>query len=216
MILIAFLFIFAIYLFVFYRIARRLNHLCQQKGKNVLGKVLGGLIMFGAVAIIFWDAIPTWKTHDHLCHTEYGLKVYMTPDAWAKKYPERFSKIQPVSEYLLGEKINKPRIEIRIDHLNSEIDAVNVREMEYGFGVMRERRQFVDHKTGEILSEFIDFAGGISGGSIATGANSLADYKFWLKTMSCDFAYSDLSEKYNSDNEAAGTIFNTIREWGKK
>lgn len=216
MILIAFFFVFTIYLVVFYRIAQRLNHFCQQKGKNVLGKVLGGLIMFVAIAIIFWDAIPTWKTHDHLCHTEFGLKVYMTPEEWVKKYPERFSKIEPAPEHLSSETINKPRIEISVEHLNSEFDSVTEREMEYGFGVMRERYQLVDSKTGQILAEGIDFAGGVSGGSIATGANSLADYKFWLTTLGCGFAYSDLRSKYDTDNQSAGNIFNTIREWGKK
>lgn len=216
MILIPFLFVFIIYLMIVFRIARRLSRLCQQKGKPVLGKVIAGLMMFGAVAIIFWDAIPTWHTHNHLCHTEFGLKVYMTPDEWLKKYPDRFTKIQPAPEHLSSETINKPRIEISVEHLNSEFDSVTEREMEYGFGVMRERYQLVDSKTGQILAEGIDFAGGVSGGSIATGANSLADYKFWLTTLGCGFAYSDLRSKYDTDNQSAGNIFNTIREWGKK
>ena len=216
MILVAFLFVFAIYLSVFYFVARLFNRFCQRRGKNRLGKLIGGLIMFGSVAIIFWDAIPTWKTHDHLCHTEFGLKVNMTPEEWAKKYPDRFAKIQPVPEHSSSEITKIPRIETRIKHLNSEFDSVTEREMEYGFGVMRERYQLVDSKTGQILAEDIDFAGGVSGGSIATGANSLADYKFWLTTLGCGFAYSDLRSKYDSDNQAAGNIFNTVREWGKK
>ena len=58
-----------------------------------------------------------------------------------------------------SEKRYKPRIEIRVTHLNSEIDSVIESEMEYGFGVMRDRHQFVDSKTGEILSEYMDFYG---------------------------------------------------------
>lgn len=216
MILIAFLFFFVIYLFVIYLISSIFNKICKRQGKIILGKVLSSIIMFGAVAIIFWDAIPTWRNHKNLCHTEFGLKVYMTPEEWAKKYPERFSRIEPAPEHLSSERIIKPRREISINHLNSEIDSIYVREMEYKLGVMRDRRQFIDSKTGEILADFIDFAGGVSGGSIATGANSLADYKFWLTTLGCGFAYSDLRDKYDSDIKSEGKIYDAMSEWGKK
>lgn len=216
MVIVAFLFGFAIYLAAFYLIACLFNRYCQRRGKNTLGKLISWFIMFLAVAIVFWDAIPTWYTHDHLCHAEFGLTVYMTPDEWAKKHPERFAKIKPASEDSSSEIRKNSRVEISIEHLNSDFNSVTEREMGYGFGVMRERYQLVDSKTGQILVEGVDFAGGVTGGSIATGANSLADYKFWLTTLRCGFAYSDLRSKYESDNRTAGNIFNTVRGWGNK
>lgn len=216
MILIAFLFVFAVYLLFFYGFARLIRRVFEKRGKHLAGRVMVWFIMFSSIAVIFWDAIPTWVTHRRLCETEFGLKVYMTPEEWIKRYPERFAQIQPVPKTSSHEMRLTPKIEARIEHLNSEFDDVWEREKDYGFGVLRDRYQIVDRKTGQILAERVDFAGGVSGGSIATGANSLADYKFWLKTHGCDSAYVELREKFDADNKAAGVIFNTVREWGKK
>ena len=216
MILIAFLFVFVIYLVVFYRIARRLNHFCQQKGKNVLGKVLGGLIMFVAVAIIFWDAIPTWHNHDRLCHTEFGLKIYMPPEEWKKKYPERFTNIKPAKTKLKNVETKNKQIEVQLSRLNSEIDFIIKDEYDYEFGVTRVQRQIVDHQTREVLFENTNFYGGVSGGSISIGANSLDDYKFWNTKLGCEFEYSGLREKAESDKKSTEIIYNIINKWGKK
>lgn len=216
MILLALLFVFAIYLAVFWFVARVINRLCQRRGQRVLGKLIGGLIMFSAFALIFWDAIPTWYTHHRLCETEAGLKVYVTPEEWAKNNPERFAQIQPAPKSSSGQRRKTNRIELNIDHINSEFDSVVEREKDYGFGVTRRRQRFVDSKTGQILTEDVDFFGGVSGGSIATGANSLADYKFWLKTLGCGFAYVEMRPRYDADRKVSGKIYNTILEWSKK
>lgn len=215
MILVAMLFVFAVYLAIFYFVARLLNRSCQRRGKNAFGKLIGGFVMFLAFALVFWDAIPTWYTHHRLCQTEFGLKVYMTPEEWAKNNPERFAQIQPAPKTSSGEVRKNDRIEIDIDHINSEFDSVNEREKDYGFGVMRIRHRFVDSKTGQVLTEDVDFAGGVSGGSIATGANSLADYKFWLTTLRCGFAYPELRARYDADRRVGGKIYNTILNWAK-
>jgi len=217
MIALLFLVIMIGYLWLMFFLARKGYRFIQERGKGrLLSCAIALLIGLAVLAPIFWDAIPTWYTHEKLCRSEFGLKVYMTPEEWIKKYPERFAQIQPVPKSSSHETRQTPKIETRIEHLNSEFDSVWEREKDYGFGVLRNRYLLVDRKTGQVLAEDIDFAGGVSGGSIATGANSLADYKFWLTTLDCGFAYTDLRSKYDADNKAAGVIFNTVREWGKK
>lgn len=216
MILIAFLFVFAVYLLVVYGFARLVRRVLENRGKHLAGRVMVWFIMFSSIAVIFWDAIPTWLTHRRLCETEFGLKVYMTPEEWVKNNPERFAQIKPVSQSSSREMKTSPGVEIRVEHLNSDFDKVWDREMNYGFGVLRDRKQLVDRKTGEVLAEMVDFAGGVSGGSIAVGANSLADYKLWLKTGRCNYASSDEQSKYEAHIKASGEIFNKVRDWGKK
>lgn len=215
MILVAFILAFAIYLSIFWFVARWLTRYCQRRGKHTLGRWISGLVMFSAFALIFWDAIPTWYTHHRLCKAEAGLKVYMTPEEWTNKYPERLALIQTTPEASSRRMEKPPRINIRIYPINSQIDSVHEDETGYGFGVMRLRRRYVDAKTGEVLAEDVDFAGGVSGGSIATGANSLADYKFWLTTFSCGDAYRELREKRQADDRAFGNIYRTIHGWNK-
>lgn len=215
MILVAFLFVFSIYLAVFGFIARLINKYCQRHGKKKLGKLLAGLIMISAFAIIFWDAIPTWRNHKYLCHTEFGLKVYMTPEEWAKKYPERFANIKSVKIKLKNIEKNK-QIEVQLKRLNSEIDFIIKDENGYEFGVTRVQRQIVDHQTGEILYENTNFYGGVSKGSISVGANSLDDYKFWNTKLGCEFEYLGLREKAESDKKTTEIIYNIINKWSEK
>lgn len=217
--MIALLFLAAMigYLWLIFVLARKGYRFVRARGNGcLLSGAVAVLIGLAVLAPIFWDAIPTWYTHRQLCEAEFGLKVYMTPEEWVKQNPERFAQIQPVPEISAHETRQTPRIETRIEHLNSEFDTVWDREKDYGFGVLRDRYQLVDRKTGQVLAEDVDFAGGVSGGSIATGANSLADYKFWLETHSCGAAYLELRAKFDADNKAAGVIFNTVRGWGKK
>jgi hypothetical protein len=215
-ILIAFLFVFAVYLLVFYGFARLVRRVFEKRGKHLAGRVMVWFIMFSSIAVVFWDAIPTWLTHRRLCETEFGLKVYVTPEEWVKNNPERFSQIKPVSGLPSSETIKSSRIETRVEHINSEFDTVWSREMGYGFGVLRDRYQLVDRKTGQVLAEMVNFYGGVSGGSIATGANSLADYKIWLATGSCKPASADVRAKYQEQIDAAGKLFNKVRDWGNK
>ena len=217
MIFLAFLFVFFLYLAIASYLARKLHRYIQERGiGRWTARTAAGLVMFLAIALVFWDAIPTWYTHHRLCQAEFGLKVYMTPEEWAKNNPERFAQIQPVPKSSSSERRKSARIETVIHHINSEFDSVNEREKDYGFGVMRTRHRFVDSKTGQFLTEDVDFYGGVSGGSIATGAKSLADYKFWLKTLGCGFAHPEMRARYDADNKVAGKIYNTILEWGEK
>lgn len=217
MIFFAFLFVFVIYFAIAFYLARKLYRHTQERGKGRLAaSAVAGFVLFLAVAVVFWDAVPTWYTHHRLCKTEAGLKVYVTPEEWAKNNPERFAQIQPVPKTSSGEIRKTAQIELDIDHINSEFDSVVEREKDYGFGVMRIRHRFIDSKTGQILTEDVDFAGGVSGGSIATGTNSLADYKFWLTTLGCGFAYPEMRGRYDADRKVGGKIYNTILEWSKK
>lgn len=216
MIFFAFLFILIGYLAIALFLSKKVYRYLEKRGKGrLVASAAAGLIVFLAIAVVFWDAWPTWYTHRRLCHTEFGLKVYMTPEEWAKNNPERFAQIQPVPEFSSRETRTAHRVETRITPINSEFDSVIEDEQDYGFGVMRTRHRFVDHKTGQILTEDIDFFGGVSGGSIATGANSLADYKFWLRTLGCGFAYPEMRAKYDADRKAGGKVYNTILEWSK-
>ncbi len=212
MILIAFLFVFAVYLLVVYGFARLVRRVLENRGKHLAGRVMVWFIMFSSIAVIFWDAIPTWLTHRRLCETEFGLKVYMTPEEWIKNNPERFARIEPVD----SSSSREWKTGVRIEHLNSDFDDVWFREMGYGFGVARDRYRLVDRKTGQVLAEMVNFYGGVSGGSIATGANSLADYKIWLKTGGCESVSVESREKYQAYNKAAGELFKKVRGWGNK
>lgn len=217
MIFFAFLFILIAYLAIALFFSKKVYRYLEKRGKGrLVASVAAGLIVFLAIAVVFWDAWPTWYTHRRLCHTEFGLKVYMTPEEWAKNNPERFAQIRPAPKPSVWEKIKTPRVETSIEHLNSEFDQVTEHEKDYGFGVMRNRYRLIDSRTKQVLTESVDFYGGVTGGSIATGTKSLADYKFWLTTLGCGFAYPDLRAKYDKDIKEVGEIFSTIQDWGKK
>ena len=137
----------------------------------------------------------------------------MTPEEWVTRNPKRFAQIRPVPKSPAWEEENTPRVEKHVTRINSEFDSVTEREKDYGFGVMRIRHLLVNSKTGEILTENVDFAAGVSGGSIANGANSLADYKFWLEIHGCRDVSPEMRARDNADNQVGGRVYKTIREW---
>jgi hypothetical protein len=214
-ILIAFLFVFAVYLLVFYGFARLVRRVFEKRGKHLAGRVMVWLIMFSSIAVVFWDAVPTWINHRRLCETESGVKVYMTSDEW-KKYPDRYLHVQSVTNSMSREVVSNDRVKTSIRRLNSDFNLVVEDEINYGLGVTRERIRLVDSKTGDVLYERVDFAGGVSGGSVAIGANSLSDYKFWLKTNGCGSLGADLYKNIDADKELAGATFKAVSNWGEK
>lgn len=218
MIALVFLVMFIGYFWLIFIFVRKGYCFVRERGK---GRLLGGavsiLIIFALLAPIFWDAIPTWYTHHHLCETQAGLKVYMTPDQWAKTNPEAYARIRESAGYPEDRTSKKTELKnISSYHLNSEFDVIYEVEKNYGFGVRRDYSRLVNVKTGQLLAERIDFYGGASGGSISTGANSLADYKIWLKTGGCVRAYPDAKIETKYNGKTFGNIQEELLGWNKK
>ncbi len=196
--------------------SRTIRGALEKRGKNFAGRSIVWLVMFFSIAVIFWDAVPTWVNHRHLCETESGVKVYMTADEWKKKYPDRYLAITSLPKHEKEEVSKSEKHTKEKRPINSDFEMVYDDTRKYKFGVNRRKHSLIDRKTGEVLYEHIEFAGGVSGGSIATGANSLNDYKFWLKTNVCSSAYPSLRTRDEDALKIAGEIFEEISSWGEK
>ena len=219
MILMAMLFVFAVYLAIFYLVARLLNRFCQRRGKNALGKLVGGLVMFSAFALVFWDAIPTWYTHHRLCETEAGLKVYMTPEEWARMNPEAYSKVRSAAGRTQTRRSENNTHEIH-DWVESTPDFVyeyfHSWDRDYAFNTGIEYQKMIFKPTGKILFEEVNFYSSAGKNSLANGANSLSDYKIWATTGSCDVAYTETKSKFTHNGKTFSELQQQIIDWNKK
>lgn len=174
---------------------------------------LVGFIMFG---LVFWDAIPTWYTHYHLCATEAGLKVYQTPEEWAKENPERYQQAVAVA----GRKVIRRSGDTK-DAIHSWIELAPGIEYEYflqrkrnyAFQTGIERNRVTDKITGKVLFETIDFSSAAGTSSLASGANSLADYKFWTATGLCGYAQPSLTSRFKYNGQTFSDLLKVIEGW---
>jgi len=191
-----------------------------------MGRFLGGslafAIVFGAVASVFWDAIPTWLTHRRLCETEAGLKVYMTPEQWAKANPEAFAKVREAA----GRKPDRRFEDTRdVNHswtestLGFEYEYFDERKRDYAFQTGREIVRMTYKPTGQVLFEKVDFHSGAGRNSLANGASTLADYKFWTVTGNCERAHPgnpEIKEKFRYQGMSFDDLHKQIFDWNKK
>lgn len=164
------------------------------------------------VLLIFWDAIPTSYTHYRLCSDEGGLVVYQTPDAWAAEHPEEFLKVLSKG----GEKFiaSKGTLEYTPSEViyRKEIAFNFVREVrtskgfDYGFNNRRHKEVLIFKPTQQVLFEAVDFFGAAGDKSLASGADSFGDYKFWTVTGSCERVSKAIADKFLT-TEALSVIF---------
>lgn len=173
---------------------------------------LAALVMY---CLVFWDAIPTWYTHHHLCATEAGLKVYQTPEEWAKENPERYQKAMIV---IASRSTDDPDATHRFTDyasgLSLEFYSSHRRNYEFNTGIVRER--VFDSVTGKVLFEKVDFYGGAGKRSLAVGAQTFADYKFWTVTGSCSRAYPSMRDRFKYQGRTLSGFLNAMAGWTVK
>ncbi|QLI81220.1 hypothetical protein HZU75_06560 [Chitinibacter fontanus] len=195
---------------------------CNKGIPSSLARLLGGLVAVAGLAVVFWDAIPTWYTHYHLCETEAGLKVYQTPDEWMKENPEQFTQVRAAAGREFKDAIrSRDRTateEISRTELTKDFVYEDRRYLtwNYAFHTRRFNERIVYKPTGKILFENTDFFSASGSGSLANGANSLADYKFWNVTGSCERAYTGMSEKFKFRGLTFNDFDKVIEGWNKK
>lgn len=178
--------------------------------------VLVGLIMYN---LVFWDAIPTWYTHHHLCSTEAGLKVYQTPEDWAKVNPERYQQALAAAGRAATERSEDSSTARHAwveSTLGLEHEFYWPRERNYAFHTGIEVERFVDKVTGKVLFEIIDFNSAAGTKSLAVGANDFADYKFWTVTGSCQRAYPSVADRFKYQGMTFFDFGKIILGWNKK
>lgn len=178
--------------------------------------VLVGLVMYN---LVFWDAIPTWYTHRHLCDTEAGLKVYQTPEEWAKENPERYQMARAATERVIARRSNNDLEAIHSftefsSGLNLELYSSRQRNYAFNTGVVRER--VFDSVSGKVLFEVTDFHGGAGSRSLAVGASSFADYKFWTVTGRCSRAYPSMDDRFKYQGRTLSDFLKVMEGWNER
>ncbi|WP_394561967.1 hypothetical protein [Aquipseudomonas alcaligenes] len=181
---------------------------------------IGGLLIyFSTLTLTLWDAIPIWTTHQRLCMSESGLKIYKTPDQWAVENPDRYKSASLHANQIVNRRTsNTPsgrhsRVEFATG-LELEIYNDQLRTYAHKTGIMRQRVS--DKTTGEILFEVIDFHSGAGTKSLAAGASTWADYRFWTVTGRCVAAYPSLSKKFQYNGIEFPDLLSTIEGWGPR
>jgi len=220
MMAVLYLLVFGFYSYIVFIFARAGFRFVCDRGK---GRLWGGafatfigLVGFGAV---FWDAIPTWYTHHHLCKTEGGLKVYITPEQWAKENPEAFARVRAAAGGQQTRRSEDTRetwhswVETTQDFTYEYFDR---RARDYAFHTGISRQKMIYKPTGQVLFEEVDFYSSAGKNSLAGGANSFADYKFWTVTGGCERAYPDMKNKFQHKGLTFSDLAKQIYDWNQK
>lgn len=215
-----YLLVFGFYFAIVFVLARAGFRFLRRHGKGRLPAVTFAVaIAFSGFAAIFWDAIPTWYTHHHLCETEGGLKVYMTPEQWAKENPEAFTQVraaagrEQTSRIEVTPQLRRSRVESTEGFVYEYLDQ---RGRNYAFHTGIETERLIFKPTGQILFEKTDFNSAAGNNSLAVGANSLADYKFWTVTGGCESAYPEMKQKFTYEGHGFGYFLGQIEGWNRK
>lgn len=199
-----------------YIISRAAKYTQRRFARGWVGGVLAGLVMYG---LVFWDAIPTWYTHHHLCANEAGLKVYQTPEGWAKENSKRYQQASAATEQVIARRSSDSSEAIHswTEYASGlELEIYNSRRLNYAFNTGVARERVIDKVTGKVLFEVIDFHSGTGAKSLAVGASSFADYKFWTVTGRCASAYSSLKDRFNYNGKKFFDFLITMEGWNKK
>lgn len=189
------------------------NYAQRRFGRAWVGGVFAGLVMYN---LVFWDAIPTWYTHHRLCSTEAGLKVYQTPEDWAKENPERYQKGRAANKRVIAKYRNDSS---EADHSFIEypsglvFEYYNSRQKSYAFNTDIRRERVTDKITGKILFEEVEFYSRSGKNSLADGANSFADYKFWTVTGKCAPGYPRGVGRFEYNGMGMSNFLKTIEGW---
>ena len=220
MIFFAFLFVLVGYLAIARYLSKKVYQHLEERGKGrLLASMAAGLVKVLAIALVFWDAVPTRYTHRRLCETEAGLKVYITPEEWANKNPGAFEVVRAAAG---RQQTRQSEDTARAMHGWVESTQGFVYEYfhqwtrDYAFNTGIARRKMIYKPTGEILFEEVNFYSSAGRNSLANGANSLADYKFWTVTGSCDDAYKEMKSKFTHNGQTFSDFQQQIIDWNDK
>ena len=152
--------------------------------------VPAALVMY---LLVFWDHIPTLVARQYYCSREAGFTVYKTLEQWKQENPG-------VAETLTYKKISDSERhgDDYIYHLNQRFDWENHNKRVF-LSLRRADNQIVDVAKGEVLARYVDFRSGW--GSMAIGADTPREYKFWLVMKSCEVDKNKVNRKNFYDFE---------------
>ena len=220
MIALIYLLVFVLYFAIVFVLARAGFRFLRNHGKGRLwGGMFAAFIVLSGLGAVFWDAIPTWYTHHHLCETEAGLKIYITPDQWAKENPEAFAQVRAAA----GQQQTR-RSENTAAAMHSWVEIAQGFSYEdfhqwardYAFHTGISRQKMIYKPTGQILFEEVNFYSAAGKNSLAVGANNFADYKFWTVTGGCERAYPDMKNKFQYEGLTFSDLAKQIYDWNQK
>lgn len=221
MMAIVYLAVFAVYFFALYKFARYVYHALQDRDR-IKALALSWFIVLIGSGLVFWDTIPTWYTHHHLCNTEAGLKVFIEPDVWRKANPDAFLQVRAAAGRELRDSYRKTEHTGAEEISRSEFTKNFVLEYrrslawDYAFHTKKFLRRMIYEPKNEVLFEEVDFGSASGSSSLAVGANDLADYKFWTVTGSCERAYPSMAGKFKFHGHTFNDLQKNIEEWNKK
>jgi len=146
--------------------------------RGIAGWKWGVPVAVATYLLVFWDHVPTLIARQYYCSKEAGFTVYKTLEQWKKENPG-------VAGTLTYKKTSDSEThgDSYIYHLNQRFEWRVVNERIF-LSLRRGNNQIVDAANGEVLARYVDFRSGW--GSMAIGANTPREYKFWLVSGSCE------------------------------
>ena len=150
----------------------------KARQRGIAGWKWGAPAALGMYLLVFWDHLPTLIARQYYCQKEAGFTVYKTLEQWKQENPG-------VAETLTYKKFSTS---VRQDdgylyHLNERFDSRVTNERIF-LSLRRTATTIVDRANGEVLARYVDFRSGW--GSLAIGADTPREYKFWLVSGSCE------------------------------
>ncbi len=158
-------------------------------GNHVLAGWLAGILMY---SLILWDFIPTHAMLQYHCATEGGFTVYKSLEQWRQENPGVAKTLTPIENPPWKRTDN-----LTLVPLNQRF-AWEFEEIIHPLKIHERNERIVDLKTGEVLARYIDFNTGV--GDMYVSADSIRDYKWWIKVDSCPRFVSKSKWLVNGDS----------------
>ncbi|AFJ03705.1 hypothetical protein Q7C_2584 [Methylophaga frappieri] len=128
-------------------------------------------------SLILWDFIPTHFMQQYHCATDAGFTVYKSIDQWKQENPGVAETLTPIDKPDWIKNDNLTRVQLNQRFAWEFEDSIHL------FKIHEREQRIVDIKTGEVLARNVDFNTGV--GNPYVSADSIRDYKWWIKVDSC-------------------------------
>lgn len=173
---IAYLFFFALYLFISIFLAWGAAKMAQAGGTR--GWKWGLPVLLLMLGLVFWDWIPMEVMFRYKCASALGYSQYKTLDAWKRENPGVSETLLPTKNTNYLTDGNRERYT-----LNQRF-AWDINHKDHWFHIREREEVIVDTLNGEVLARYVDFDTDIP--PLGIGGEGFSAYKIWMMKESCE------------------------------